>query len=96
MSSYVFPSDQRFNFEIQLAQIKEGLMKGGMFLGASFKKAAMAASAGIAIAKAKAESSITPETKAKIEAAATAARGKLDDVGKAAGRAASSECLLQP
>ena len=62
-----------------------------MFLGASFRKAAQVAGAGMATVKAKAEAQITPETKAKIEAAAQAAKSKLDDVGKAAGKAASSE-----
>ncbi|GAX78908.1 hypothetical protein CEUSTIGMA_g6347.t1 [Chlamydomonas eustigma] len=67
-------------------KITEGFRKGGMFLGASLRRAAEAASSSYSSAKAKAEASIPPETKAKI----VAARAKLDAVGIAAGKAASS------
>ena len=61
-----------------------------MMLGAGLRRAAQAAGAGYTAAKAKAEASITPETKAKLEAA----RSKLEDVGRKAGKAASGEMAL--
>ena len=76
------------------AQLPESFKKGALFLGSRLAWAANAASAGLSAAKERAESSLTPEARAKLESAKLSTRNNLEKVGSFAKEVASGAGAL--